>query len=74
KEKISSSFLTAHKKNKNDNFKQWVLVIPKTLTNNERLWWDEFTQEHKDKDIEFIIWDEDKIVYLLKKNRLYDSY
>ncbi|WDM21259.1 hypothetical protein [Paenibacillus polymyxa] len=74
KEKISSSFLTAYKKNKNDNFKQWVLVIPKTLTNSERLWWDEFKQEHKEKGIEFKIWDEDKIVYLLKKNLLYDSY
>lgn len=74
KEKISSSFLTAYKKNKNDNFKQWVLVIPKTLTNSERLWWDEFNQEHKEKGIEIKIWDEDKIVYLLKKNHLYDSY
>lgn len=74
KEKISSSFLTAYKKNENEKFKQWVLVIPKTLTNSERIWWDEFTQEHNEKGIEFKIWDEDKIVYLLKKNRLYDSY
>lgn len=74
KEKIASSFFTAYKKNENDSFNQWVLVIPKTLTNSERLWWDEFTQEHNDKGIEFKIWDEDKIVYLLKKNRLYDSY
>ncbi|WP_432749774.1 hypothetical protein [Paenibacillus amylolyticus] len=72
KEKIASSFLTAYKNN--DNFKQWVLVIPKTLTNSERIWWDEFTQEHDDKGIKFKIWDEDKIVFLLKKNRLYDSY
>lgn len=72
--KIRSSFLTAFDKNKEKGFKKWVLVIPKTLTKRELSTWDKFTEEYKSKGIEFEMWDEDKIVFLLKKNRLYDSY
>lgn len=74
KSKISDSFLTAYEKNKNEKFVKWFLVIPKTFNKNELRWWNKFNDDHKDKAIKFKLWDEDKLLNLLKEHKLYVNY
>lgn len=74
KNKILESFLTAYEKNKDNGLTRWVLVIPKTLIKSELRWWNEFCEKHNDKGIQFKIWDEDKLLNLLKKYELHDEY
>lgn len=54
------------------NFLEWVLCIPKILTQDEHKWWSEFIKKHSEKKIDLM--DGNRLVSLLKDTKVYKEY
>lgn len=53
---------------------KWYLCIPCRLDTEEKKWWDKFKKDRKEKyGISVKLYDEDKLIQLLKKYELYDD-
>ncbi|PDY75137.1 restriction endonuclease [Bacillus cereus] len=70
KSNIRKSFQRAVEKNEMD---KWILCVPMDFSLEEHNWWSDWKSKQEDS-VEIELYDESKLISLLKKHDLYDEY